>query len=119
MAVGPCKASFKNSRIFPRSAVTSSVTGQVNVAVVGGGATPNGNTILKLANPNRVTLTAYNEAAADGGADLYYSYTDDPAIATNGMKLKNGAAIDLVEQSTIYVAAIGAPTVVYYDEGSG
>jgi hypothetical protein len=119
MAVGPCKASFKNSRIFPRSAVTSSVTGQVNIANAGAGPTPNGNTILKLANPNRVVLTFYNEAVVDGGADLFYSYSDDAAMAANGMKLKAGAAIDLVDQATIYVAGDGAATVGYYDEGSG
>lgn len=119
MAVGPCKASFKNSRLFPRSAVTASVTGQVSALIIGGGATPNGNTILLPANPNRVGVTLYNEAVVDGGLDIFYSYVDAVVMGATGFKLKAGASIDLVDQGVIYVAGIGGASTVYFDEGSG
>ena len=106
------RASFKNSRITPRSATLSSEVDQVNVL------TSSPNTLVAPANVNRTYLTIRNQNAT-AGEDLRYDYFDNPNMLTEGFLLKASEAVDLDTTSAVYARAATANVILSTDEGSG
>lgn len=109
-----CRASFKNSRIFPRPATTSADTGEVAVAIIGGGASPNGNTAIRAANPNRTYLTLFNF----GPNPLRIAYTDDVSMGDEFL-IPVSSSYDVDTSETVFGGGVGGATTVIFDEGSG
>ena len=106
------RASFKNSRVTPRSATSSANVDKINVA------TGPGNTVLAAENSNRTYLTCRNENNVLGD-DIRYDYFDNANILTEGFLLKASEAIDLESTQTIYARAVANPVLISTDEGVG
>lgn len=104
------KASFKNSRIYPRAATLSAVTSVVSV--------PAGGTVVIPANPNRTYLSLLNEDAA---SDIRYGYPGTVVpVSVNGFRISAGLGVDIESPEAVTIAnASGAPINVSVDEGSG
>jgi hypothetical protein len=110
MSIVAVRASFKNSRINPRSATTEADTVRVSVA---GGLT---NTLLLAADSSRTYVTVRNTSSTD---NLRYAYSDDPNILTEGMLLKAGEAADLESPTDIYARSEAGAVIVIMDIGRG
>ncbi len=117
MPFGPCQASFKNARIYPPPQVISAETDDLIVQPAGAGGSPNGNTIVHVAQPARVYLTLVNESTTDA---LRYGYTDDINLTTNGFYLAPGRAIDIYSPQEIYAVSLTLnPIPTSWDQGIG
>lgn len=106
------RASFKNSRISPRSATLTSEVDKLSIP------TGPANTLVSAANTNRTYLTLRNENST-AGEDLRYDYFDNPSILTEGFLLKASEAVDLETTETVYARAVSATVTLSTDEGNG
>lgn len=111
MSITP-KASFKNSRITPRSATLTSAVDKLSIS------TGPANTLVSAANSNRTYLTMRNENSTTG-EDLRYDYFDNANILTEGFLLKASEAVDLETTETVYARAVSATVTLSTDEGNG
>lgn len=116
MVIVSCQASFKNSRIFTRSATISAQTGTITVKNAGTGATANGNTSIRPATSNRVILTIKNESTTD---TLRYGYSDSATPATSFFELGPQQAIDILSPQEVFAAGSGVDVKLSFDEGIG
>ncbi|MDX1921458.1 MAG: hypothetical protein SFU25_12085 [Candidatus Caenarcaniphilales bacterium] len=117
MPFGPCVASFPNARIYPPPAVVSAETDDLTVQIAGAGGSPNGNTVVHVAEPARVYLTLTNESLTDA---LRYGYVDDVNLNVNGFYLAPGKAVTITSPQEIFAVALGAaPIQTSWDQGIG
>lgn len=116
MPFGPCQASFKNSRIYPKPATTSADTGTFITQPAGAGGSPNGNTIARPPNPFRVYLSLRNTSPTD---DMRYGYEDRASLNVDGFLLKALEAVDIQSPGEIYTVSLGGPIATDWDEGNG
>lgn len=110
------KASFKNSRIYPRSATLTTVE---DLIAVNGNAGPV--TLVKAANAQRTILSIENESTTD---DIRYMAGNTPpllaTILTDGFLIPAGSSYDVTSPQNIYAISVTAnPVNVSTDEGSG
>lgn len=119
MPIGPCLASFKNSRVYPRPATIAADTGIFDTLAAGLGGSPNGNTIARPANDNRTYLSLRNESTT---LAIRYGYEDRVSLEFDGFLLLPGQAIDIESPQEIYTVldAGGVGTAqTGWDEGVG
>lgn len=119
MPFGPCLASFKNSRVYPRSPTVAADTNVFETQDAGSGGSPNGNTIARPANPNRTYLQLRNESLTQS---LRYGYEDRVDLEDTGFLLKAGEAVIIDSPQEIYtVTANGfsGPIPTNWEEGVG
>lgn len=105
------RASFKNSRINPRSATQTANTSKVAVPTLV-------NTLVATVNTSRTYLTLRNENTL-AGDDLRFDYFDNAAILTEGFLLKASEAVDLESTQNIYCQAVTNAVTLSLDEGQG
>lgn len=110
MGIKDCQGSFSNSRIKPRKATTSAVTGN---SVVGIAATQ-----LFSANQNRTYITLRNESL---GEDIRMGYAAAQVATINdGFLLKFGESMDIESPTEVWaISTSGNPINVSWDEGTG
>lgn len=119
MPFADCLASFKNSRVYARSATVAADTNIFDTQIAGAGGSPNGNTIARPANPYRTYLQLRNESTTQ---DLRYGYEDRVNLDTTGFLLKAGEAIiidSLQEIYTVVDSASVGPIPSAWEEGIG
>jgi hypothetical protein len=108
MTLTDFKASFKNSRISPRSATTTADTGPRTVTPVA--------SIIVVANSTRTYLALKNE----GPDTIRYGYDNSPTLATDGIPIPKSVAVEIESPGAIWAIATGlVDCTVYIDEGSG
>lgn len=106
------KASFKNSRINPRSATLTSNVSKLTVD------TNSPNTLVAALNLNRTYITLRNENSPTGD-NIRYDYFDNLNMLTEGFLLKASEAVDLESTEPIYARAVANNVTLSTDEGSG
>ena len=116
-----CKASFKNSRNYPRTATLTDAMGpDVDVLIEAGGVQPNGNTLIAPPNTARTFLTIYNWSALPvrlrRATDIAITFAPG---AETGFLVPAGASYDLEGPEAVYGAAQGGTARISVDEGSG
>lgn len=113
--VGPCLASFPNSRIKSRSPTQTADTG--NNAVVASNGVNSLPGSIRPANAARTYLTIRN----NGAMDIRYGYVNRVTLWADGFLLKPGEAAQIDSQEEIFAATTSglAPGLVNWDEGSG
>lgn len=110
------RASFANSRIKPRPPTSANfINGNFTVNASGLGTTPNGNTIVRPANPNRTFCTILN----DGPVPIRWATDDRATMNIDGFELIPGASIDIEGYDTIYACGVGGAAVIQINEGTG
>jgi len=119
MPFGPCQASFKNARFYPRPATISADTGEELTQPAGAGGSPNGNTIIRPANPFRTYLTLKNLATI-AGENIRYGYEDRLTLVADGFQLAPQQAVDIESPQEIYTVSETAGAIATnWDEGIG
>lgn len=108
MTLSSYKASFKNSRISPRSATTTADTAPKTVTTSAA--------IIVPANTTRTYLAMKNE----GPDTIRYGYDNSPTLATDGIPIPKDVAVEIESPGAIWAIATGSVScTVYVDEGSG
>lgn len=110
------KASFKNSRLYPRSATQTSVQSK---KAVNGNAGPV--TLIAAADPNRTSLSVENESLTD---DIRIMTADTPpllaALLADGFLIPANASYDVTSPQNVYGISVTVnPLSVSTDNGEG
>lgn len=119
MPLGNCFASFKNSRVYPRSPTISADTNTFQTQDAGLGGSPNGNTIARPANANRTYLQLRNLSATEW---IMYGYEDRANLDQTGFPLGPNEAVvidSLQEIYTVVKQGFAGPVESYWEEGIG
>jgi hypothetical protein len=112
--VGPCLASFPNSRIKSRPPTLTADTGIFIVPPSNGVNTPPG--LIVPANAARTYLTIRNTT----GVNWRYGYVNRNTLWQDGFLLLPNDAAQIDAQGDVYAITEGAaPALGCYDEGSG
>lgn len=119
MPFGPCFASFKNSRIYPRPATISADTDTFETQDTGAGGSPNGNTVARPQNENRTYLQLRNDSATEW---IMYGYEDRVDLDTTGFPLGPLEAVIIDSPQEVYTvvkSGYSGPVTTYWEEGIG
>lgn len=105
------KASFKNSRIYPRTATQQSNAVQETATVAG--------PVELLPNDSARTYATVRNLSTTAGEDVRYQYENATDILTEGFLLKAGEAVDLESPQAVFFQGTTVDVQLNLDIGRG